>query len=697
MCANITKHQCGGFPMKHPICSFTFLVSILLFFSEVSSVFAEPPVAESKEAKPEISFSSDMGDAMIREAGRVKEELQKQAESLFQREPLGWDLDTLEYLYESILSLPLKIPVFTRHIMEQGRVLGFAGSLIMLTFIVAVFYSLIGHKKVLERVEVRVKPFVEKLPEKVYPYIMSAIKVVVEALIPLILLGFFSLINALIIYRAPWFQLLGKLLILWTIGRLVLGVLNEVLTQGLLPAAREHGKSIFQLARLALLYVLIGIAGFWSIEAFQIRKDALELLRFAVSISIVTVLLLLFLKKEALLSLLPDLPYKNYQWFLRFIEKYFFPLILFSFATALLWCVGYRRLGEVILTKIWVSAAAFVAIMLFYHGLQAWLQRWSQKVDPSDEAAKLLIKTIRSVLLYASAIATVIIVLNVLGLLALLQQLMSVSVFKLGATQVTFWIIIKAIFIVMAFLHVSRLVQAYLDYKIYPSLGIDEGLGYALNTFLKYATLILGFLIALKIVGLDLRFLLVFAGAIGIGIGLGLQNMAANIISGFSIIFGGKVRKGDWIETGDTLGTITDIHLSATRVRTRDNIEYLIPNSQLISNTIINYSLSSPMIRVEIPVGVSYDADPKAVANILLEIAQKEPLVTKFREPAVRFVEFGDNSINFLLQVWIDVRQTARKRLRSQLYFAIFNALQEAGIEIPYPQRDLHIRSQLES
>ena len=679
--------------MNTTLRSLTIVVSFLICFIWVPPVFAQLPLPENKEAKPEISISSDMGDAMIREAGRVRDKLQKQAESLFEREPLGWNGDTLIYIYDSFISLPLKIPVITQHIMEQGRVLGFAGSLIMLTFILAIFYSLIGHKKVLETVENRVKPFMVKLPEKIYPYIMSAIKVVVEALIPLVLLGFFSLIKALITYRAPWFQLLGNLLILWAVGRLIVGVLNETLTQGLFPAAAEYGESIYRLARLALLYVLIGIAGFWSIEAFQIREDAVALLRFAVSISIVTVLLLLFLKKKALLSLLPQLPYKNYQWFLQFIDKYFFPLVLFSFATALLWCVGYRRLGEVILTKIWASAAAFVAIMLIYHSLQAWLQRWSQRAGPSDEAAKFLIKSIRSVLLYASTIATAIIVLNVLGLLGPLQQLMSFPVFKLGPNQVTLWIIVRAILILLTFLYASRLLQAYLDYKIYPSLGIDEGLGYALNTFLKYASLILGFLIALKIVGIDLRFLLVFAGAIGIGIGLGLQNIAANVISGFSIIFGGKIRKGDWIETGGTLGTVTDIHLSATRVRTRDNIKYLIPNSQLISNTIVNYSSSSPMIRVEIPVGVSYNADPKEVERILLEIAQKEPLVEKYREPAVRFAEFGDNSINFLLQVWIDVRKTARKRLRSQLYFAIFDALQQTGIEIPFPQRDLHIRS----
>ena len=287
--------------MKNTLRSLTIVVSFLIFFIRVPSGLAQLPLPENKEAKPEISISSDMGGAMIREASRVKEELQKQAESLFERDPLGWNWDTIEYLYESILSLPFKIPVITQHIMEQGRVLGFAGSLIMLTFIIAVLYSLFGHKKVLETVENRVKPFVVKLPEKIYPYMMSAITIVVEALIPLVLLGFFSLINALITYRAPWFQLLGNMLILWAVGRLIVGVLHETLTQGLFPAAAEHGESIYRLARLALLYVLIGIAGFWSIEAFQIREDALAMLRFAVSISIVTVLLLLFLKKKALL------------------------------------------------------------------------------------------------------------------------------------------------------------------------------------------------------------------------------------------------------------------------------------------------------------------------------------------------------------------------------------------------------------
>jgi small-conductance mechanosensitive channel len=169
--------------------------------------------------------------------------------------------------------------------------------------------------------------------------------------------------------------------------------------------------------------------------------------------------------------------------------------------------------------------------------------------------------------------------------------------------------------------------------------------------------------------------------------------MAANVISGFILIFGGKLRKGDWIEVGETMGMVTDIYLRATNVRTRDNIEYLIPNTEFISGTLVNYSLGSPLIRIEVPVGVSYHADPELVRKILLDVAGRERLVSKEKLPMVRFVGFGDSSIDFELLIWINVRTTPRRRVRSALYFAIFEELAKAGIEIPFPQRDIHVRS----
>ena len=675
-------------------CTVTAVLMVLL--SAGICVAAEQKQAARDEKKPGLEIVEDVGDSMIKEAARVRAEFEKQARTLFERKPLGWDWGTIKYLYNWLPYLPLQIPVFVKHVMEQGRVLGVAGSLIVFTFIIAVLYSLLGQNRVLAKVEAGVQPIRTRIPEASHPYFISALKVVVAALIPLLLLGAFALINALITYQAAWFQLIGRLLVLWAVGALLIGLLRESLTQGLFAATARYGKTIFRLARLALLYVLAGVAVFWGAEIFPIRKDVLALLQFAIFTSIVLVLFLLFLKKRALLSLVPELPYRSYQGFIKWFEKHYYPLIGFSLFLALLWSLGYRQLGYVVLSKIWTAVGSYVLIMLIYHLIRGWLQKWGQKLDAADETAQFLFQSLRTLLLYTTVMVSVLIILDIFGLLGPLQRVMSFPVVKLGETQVTCWIIFKALFILLAFFYASRLLQAYLDYKVYPTIGIDPGLGYALNTFFKYFSLLIGAIISLKIVGIDLRFLLVFAGAAGIGIGFGLQNMAANVISGFTIIFGGKIRKGDWIEVDNTLGVVTDIYLRATKVKTRDNIEYLIPNSDLISKTIINYSLSSPMIRIDLPVGVSYNADPKKVQEILLAVAEKEPMVEKYRKPEVRFKEYGDSALNFELLIWINVRQTARRNVRSALYFEIFEAFKKAGIEIPFPQRDIHIRSRFD-
>ena len=674
--------------------SLPMLLATVVVLVLMSTALAEDESSASdQKASPTISISEEMGDAMVQRAKSVEEQLEQRTKSLFQRSPLGWKWETIDYLYQWLLKLPVRIPDFLRHVVEQSRLLGVVGSFIILFFMAAIIYSLIGQKRVLRLVEVQVTPFKDKIPAAIFPFVISACRVLIAALFPLLLLGIFALIKAMIQYRAPWFTFIGRLLVLWAIAGLAVGSLRELLTRDLFAVTRQHGESIFRLARLALLYMIGGIALVWGAEAFRIRPDVLALLQFVISISIVLVLFLLHFKKEALMSLLPELPYRSYQGFVRLLERYYFPLIFFSLGVALLWCLGYRQLGSVVLLKIWTSGAAYLALMVTYHLLGAQLSKWAAHADPADEAAQSLFRSFKSVLLYTMAVSTVLILLNLLGLLWILEQLMSFPLLQIGQTKLTLWIIIEATLILLAFVFASRLMRAYLDYKIYPKVGIEPGLGYALNTFFNYFTFAIGFLISLKVVGLDLRVLYVFAGAIGIGVGLGLQGMAANVISGFALIFGGKIRKGDWIEVSGTIGTVTDIYLRATKVRTRDNIEYLIPNSDFITGTVVNYSFSSPMIRIDLPVGVSYGADPREVEKILLKVAEQEPLVSKNTPPAVRFVEYGDSSINFELLIWIDVRKTARRLVRSALYFAIFEELSKAHIEIPFPQRDIHVRS----
>ncbi len=648
------------------------------------------------ETPPPVAVPDNLGDSMRQEAAQVSADLRDQARSLFERKPLGWDIDTLEYAYDQLLALPARLPDFIAEVREQSRVLGFAGSMVVLIFLVAVIYSLIGRKRVLLKAEQTAKPLFEKLPEELYPFLMLALLSVTAALIPLILLGVYSLIKAFISYDAPWFLLTGRLLALWSIGALLISLIHGIVKQKIFFIQTEYGDTIFRLFRLIVLYVLFGIAILWGAEAFGLRQDFLALLRFLIFLSIVLFLFLILLRKKAVLSLLPQLPSKSYQSFVKAFDRYYYPVMGFTLLTGLMWCFGYERFARALLTKTWAIAGVFVVFSVVYYMVIRRLQNWADKIDESDEYARAFVQSLKGLVLYISVIITVIVMADLLGILDPFRRAISFPLFSIGDSPLSLWIITKAALLLVIFLYACRMLCSYLNYKVYPSLKVTPGASYAIDTFLKYFMLIIGVFISLKIVGFDLRALMVFAGAVGIGLGLALQSVAANMISGFSIIFGGKIRRGDWLEVGDTMGTVTDIDLRATKVRTRDNIEYIVPNADIMSNTIVNYTLSSPMIRIDVSFGVSYASDPREVAEMVLAVAEKEPEATVYRKPEIRFVGYGDNSIDFQLLVWIDVRKTARRAIRSKLYFAMFETFAEHGIEIPFPQRDLHFRSGIE-
>ena len=673
----------------------SWLLILLLLLSGSVAEAGDTSKAEPAAEGPKIAVTENMGEAIVKEAEQVKEDIQQQVIVLARWTPLGWDLNTIDYLYKWALSLPLRIPEFVQQVAMQSRILGIAGSLVILIFLAAVFYSLFGRNRVMQRIDSAIQPFRKRIPEPLYPFFMAALRVVVAAAIPLLLLAVYSAINAMITYKAVWFRLPGDFLLVWSLAALAIGLLRELLTGGLFKVTAAHGQKVFQITRMVLLYLLTGIVLYWAAEAFRFPKDVLAFLQFAISVSVVCVFLLLMLNKRALLSFLPPLPYHSYQNYVRILNRYYYPLIGVSFVLALLWCFGFREVGRLLLVKIWSTAGALILLSLVYHMLRIWLQRWAGRVPPGEDSARFLIDSVRSFLMYATAVAAGALLLNMIGLLEPIERVLSFPVVKVGKTGISIWVVIQALLILFFFIYASRLLQAYLDYKVYPAFGVEQGTGYAINTLIRMAFFGVGLLIALDTVGVDFGFLLVFAGAIGVGIGLGLQSMAANLISGFTIIFGGKVRKGDWIKVEDGIGMITDIHPLSTRVRTRGNVEYLVPNSTLVSNTIVNYTLSSPTIWISLPVGVSYGSDPKEVERILMEVAQREPTLSRTDRPRVLFTEFAASSLNFELAVCIDARLHPERVVKSNLYFEIFEAFKKAGIEIPFPQQDLHIRSRI--
>jgi small-conductance mechanosensitive channel len=679
--------------MKNSFIRWLLVCAILIVNAACLAADTPAPKAETETESPTIAVPEKMGEAIIKEAEQVKEDIQQQVLTLSRWTPLGWNLKTIDYITQWLLQLPLRVPELMQKLLAHGRVLGAAGSLVMLTFLATVFYSLFGRNRVMRQIEAAIQPVRHRIPQPLYPFFTAGLRVVVAAAIPLLLLAVYSAIETLITYRAVWFTLTGRLLGLWSLAALSIGLLRELLTRDLFKVTADHGPKVFQIARLVLIYLLVGVVLYWCAEAFRFPKDVLAFLQFAVSVSVVCIFLLLMLNKRALLSFLPPLPYRSYQNYVRILDRYYYPLIGASFVLALLWCFGFREVGRLLLVKIWSTAGALILLSLVYHMLRLWLNRWAQRVPLQEESAQFLIDSVRSFLMYATAVAAAALLLNMIGLLEPIERVLSFPVVTIGKAGITIWVVIKALLILFFFIYASRLLQAYLDYKVYPAFGVEQGPGYALNTIIRLAFFGVGLLIALDTVGVDFGFLLVFAGAIGVGIGLGLQSMAANLISGFIIIFGGKVRKGDWIKVEDAVGMVTDIHPFSTRVRTRGNVEYLLPNSNLVSTTIVNYTLSSPMVWISLAVGVAYDSDPRQIERILLAVAAREPMVSKLESPRVLFTEFADSSLNFDLVVCIDVRLHAERVVKSNLYFAIFEEFTKAGVVIPFPQREVTVRT----
>jgi small-conductance mechanosensitive channel len=216
---------------------------------------------------------------------------------------------------------------------------------------------------------------------------------------------------------------------------------------------------------------------------------------------------------------------------------------------------------------------------------------------------------------------------------------------------------------------------------------------FAISKIARYAFLVLGIYLSLEAVEINLSSLAFLAGALGVGVGFGLQNIVSNFISGLIILAEAPIALGDRVEVSGAVGRVTEINLRSTTVITSDNICIIVPNSNLITGTVVNWSHGDPTVRTRLPVGVAYGTDVEKLRTLLLEVAKADPDILKSPEPEVMFVGYGDSSINFELAVWSTVVADKPLRFKSRIYYAIHKTLEAHKIEIPFPQRDLHLRS----
>jgi len=270
-----------------------------------------------------------------------------------------------------------------------------------------------------------------------------------------------------------------------------------------------------------------------------------------------------------------------------------------------------------------------------------------------------------------------------------------VNGFDIGDFRIVPGRILWALLIFGTIVILSSWVRSQLENNWLKMTTMGHGARDAMVTIIGYIMFLIAILAGLSAAGFDFGNIAIIAGALSVGIGFGLQNIVNNFVSGLILLFERPIRKGDWIEVGGTEGYVKDIHIRSTKIQTFDRSDVIVPNSELISNQVTNWVLSTRSGRAIIPVGVAYGTDTEKVRDILLAIAEENEQVAKtgtMPKPVVLFREFGDSSLNFELRVFLhDVDR--RLRVVSEINFAIDKAFREQGIEIPFPQRDLHVKS----
>jgi small-conductance mechanosensitive channel len=262
----------------------------------------------------------------------------------------------------------------------------------------------------------------------------------------------------------------------------------------------------------------------------------------------------------------------------------------------------------------------------------------------------------------------------------------------LPAVSLSLLQIFLLIALLVAVFWVSSRTKHFLFNRLLAQSGLDRALQYAIAQIIANVVLVVGVLIVLENTGIHLGALAVFAGAVGVGVGFGLQNIASNFISGLVILAERPITIGDRVEVAGITGQVHQIRARSTVIRTNDNIMMIVPNTKFIDSPVTNWTYGDPKVRFRIPVGVAYGSDVAKVRELLLAVAHENPHTLKEPPPGVFLEQFGENSIDFKLVVWSSEMSARPSRYRSDLNFAIEKKLREAGIEFPFPQRDVHIR-----
>jgi len=259
-----------------------------------------------------------------------------------------------------------------------------------------------------------------------------------------------------------------------------------------------------------------------------------------------------------------------------------------------------------------------------------------------------------------------------------------------GSIRISVANVLAFIFTVVVAYLLSTFIRFVLQEELYPRIGVERGLSYAISSLLHYTIVALGFVLGVAALGVNFTQVSILVGALGVGIGFGLQSVVNNFVSGLILLFERPIHVGDTIQIGDLLAEVRRIGIRASTVRTRQGADIIVPNAQLITERVTNWTLSDQLRRIDLPVGLNYGADPRKAIQLLEAVARRQPNVLQRPAPRCLLIGYGDSSMNFQLRAWTD-QFDDWQAISSDLASAVYDAVIEAGLQFPFPQREVRL------
>jgi small-conductance mechanosensitive channel len=290
-------------------------------------------------------------------------------------------------------------------------------------------------------------------------------------------------------------------------------------------------------------------------------------------------------------------------------------------------------------------------------------------------------------------IAWIVAALNIAGLLGPSAGLLDSMAITVGTLRLSVLLVLKGLLLLCVLIWLANAVSRLVEQRLEALPNIAPAMQVLAGKLLRITLVTLAVVVALGAVGIDLTAFAVFSGAIGVGVGFGLQKVVSNLISGVILLLDRSIKPGDVIEIEGTYGWITKLNARYASVVTRDGTEFLIPNEDLITQRVVNWSYSSDLVRLRVPVGVAYDTDVRQAIRLCLDAVSAVPRALKDPAPTCLLMGFGDSSVNLELRFWIRDPRNGTRNVRSEVLLNIWDRFQAHGIEIPFPQRELTIRN----